>query len=530
MHQFYTALLLIILGNFQQIFAQDRPNILWISAEDLSPHLSAYGDNTVKTPNIDRLAREGVVYEQVYTTAGVCAPSRCAIITGNYQTRVGGHNMRTLYNTFPEKTGLPKEYNVVPPPEIRCFPEYLRAAGYYTCNNEKTDYQFLAPPTVWDESSKTASWRNRPAGKPFFAVINFTTTHESQVWSRSKNPLRVDPNKVLLPPFYPDNAIVRKDVARHYSNVSELDDQVGEVLRQLEEDGLLDKTIIFFWTDHGDGLPFFKREVYRRGLHVPLIIRYPNQAQAGTRSQRLISAIDLGPSVLSLAGIPTPKQMDGQAFVGAFAAKKERQWVFAARDRMDSEYDRSRSVMNKRFQYVRNFYPERPRYQNIEFRIQQPMMAEILRLKDAGALTGAQLLWFEPNKPAEELYDWGKDPFQLNNLAAQPQYQTVLKKMRKAMDHWLLQTKDLGGIPEKELVKQMWNGGDQAPLTSAPSIQATGNELRISCTTPGASIAFREKGSRTWEVYTRPIPKPQKSIEAMAMRIGYTASKIVTFD
>lgn len=525
MHQFRNTLFLILLGCFQQISAQDRPNILWISAEDLSPHFASYGDNTVKTPHIDRLAKEGIVYERVYTTAGVCAPSRCAIITGNYQTRVGGHNMRTLYDTYPAKTGLPKEYNVVPPAEIRCFPEYLRAAGYYTCNNEKTDYQFVAPPTVWDESSKNASWRNRPAGKPFFAVINFTTTHESQVWARSKNPLRVDPAKVLLPPYYPDNAIVRNDVARHYSNVSELDDQVGEVLRQLEEDGLLDKTIIFFWTDHGDGLPFFKREIYRRGLHVPLIVRFPNQAQAGTRSQRLISAIDLGPTVLSLAGIPTPKQMDGQAFLGPFAAKKERQMVFAARDRMDSEYDRSRSVLYKEFQYIRNFYPERPRYQNIEYRKQQPGMAEILRLKEAGALQGSQLLWFEPNKPAEELYDWGKDPFQLNNLATQPQYQKVLKKLRKAMDQWLENTQDLGAIPEKELVQRMWNGGTTAPTTATPQVRFSDNQLQITCATPGASIAYREKGSKTWEVYTQPIAKPQSAIEISAMRIGYLPSQ-----
>lgn len=523
-HHFLLFLLTI---NFAELsLAQEKPNILWISAEDLSPHFSAYGDNTVKTPNIDRLAKEGVVFDYVYTTAGVCAPSRCAIITGNYQTRVGGHNMRTLGDTYPQKTGLPKEYNVVPPPDIRCFPEYLRAAGYYTCNNEKTDYQFAAPPTVWDESSRTASWRKRPSGKPFFAVINFITTHESQVWMRSKNPLRVDPEKVSLPPYYPDNAIVRSDVARHYSNVSELDDQVGEVLKQLEEDGLLDKTIVFFWTDHGDGLPFFKREIYRRGLHVPLIVRFPNRAQAGTRNQSLISAIDFGPTVLSLAGIPTPAQMDGQAFLGKYATKKERQWVFAARDRMDSEYERSRSVMNKQFQYVRNFYPERPRYQNIEYRKQQPMMAEILRLKDTGKLSGPQLLWFETSKPREELYDWVKDPFQLNNLADQGQYAKVLKKMRIVMDKWLLETADLGAIPEKELVKQMWNGATTAPITAPPKVETISSRLQITCATPGASIAYREKGSTTWLVYTGPIPSPQKALEIVGMRIGYAPSQI----
>jgi arylsulfatase A-like enzyme len=525
MHQIHVKALFFFFLFAQNLLAQNRPNILWISAEDLSPNFSAYGNNTVKTPHIDRLAREGVVYEHVYTTAGVCAPSRCAIITGNYQTRVGGHNMRTLNDTYPQKTGLPKEYSVVPPPEIRCFPEYLRAAGYYTCNNEKTDYQFVAPPTVWDESSRTASWRNCPAGKPFFAVINFTTTHESQVWARSKNPLRVDPSKVPLPPYYPDNTLVRTDVARHYSNISELDDQVGEVLRQLEEDGLLDKTVIFFWTDHGDGLPFFKREIYRRGLHVPLIIRFPDRARAGTRNQELISSIDFGPTVLSLAGIPTPAQMDGRAFLGSYASKRERSWVFAARDRMDSEYERSRSVMNKPFQYVRNFYPDLPRYQNIEYRKQQPGMAEILRLKEAGVLKGDQLFWFQTPKPREELYDWTQDPFQLHNLAEQPEYQNVLRKMRKVMDQWLVQTRDLGAIPEKELVQQMWNGGSSPPSTAAPQVSLVGNQLRISCATPGASIAYREKGSSTWQVYTQAISKPAKALEITAMRLGYLPSQ-----
>lgn len=242
----------------------ELPNILWISVEDLSPRLSVYGDSTIATPNIERLAEEGIVYDHVYTSAGVCAPSRNAIITGRYQTSNGGHNMRTLYYTFPEETGLPESYETAPPAEVKCFPEYLRAAGYFTTNNSKTDYQFTAPPTVWDKNGETASWRDRPAGMPFFSVINFTTTHESQIWKRAENLMKVSPSKVPIPPYYPNDSIVRNDIARHYSNISELDEQVGEILKQLEEDDLLDKTIIFFWTDHGDGLPFYKREIYKR--------------------------------------------------------------------------------------------------------------------------------------------------------------------------------------------------------------------------------------------------------------------------
>ncbi|HMP28981.1 MAG TPA: sulfatase, partial [Saprospiraceae bacterium] len=342
------------------LIGQQKPNIIWISVEDMSPRLASYGDHTVPTPNIDRLAKEGIVYEHVYTTAGVCSPSRCAIITGNYQTRVGGHNMRTTMNTFPEKTGLPLEYNVVPPAQIRCFPEYLRAKGYYVTNNDKTDYQFEAPPTVWDESSKTAHWRGRKENQPFFSIFNIMTTHESQIWYRANKPLKVNPQNVPLPPYYPDTETVRNDIARHYTNIADMDDQVGDIIQQLEDDGLLDKTIIIFWSDHGDGLPFYKREIYKRGLHVPLIVRYPDLKGAGTRNNDLISAIDFGPTVMSLAGIKTPKQMDGQPFMGKYKAKSNRNYVFGARDRLDSEYDRVRSIMNKDFQFIMNFYPEKP--------------------------------------------------------------------------------------------------------------------------------------------------------------------------
>jgi arylsulfatase A-like enzyme len=507
--------------------AQKKTNILWISVEDLSPRLAAYGDSTVSTPHIDRLAKEGVVYEHVYTTAGVCSPARNAIITGRYQTSNSGHNMRTLGNTYPEKTGLPKSYNSVPPQEVKCFPEYLRAEGYYTSNNVKTDYQFEAPVTVWDEVSETADWRKRSKNQPFFTVINFTTTHESQVWKRDKNPLRVNPTTVPVPPYYPDNEIIRHDIARHYSNISELDDQVGEVLKKLEEDDLLEKTIIFFWTDHGDGLPFYKREVYKRGLHIPLIIRHPNKTMAGTRNADMISAIDFGPTVLSLAGILTPSQMHGRAFLGQHKGER-RNYIFGARDRVDSEYDRVRSVMNKKYQYIRNFYPQRPLYMNVEYRKQQPIMREILRLYEAGELNQKQALWFKETKAKEELYDLGLDPFQLNNIVHEKESKAVLQELRFQMDKWLIETNDLGRVPEKELIKMMWNGNDSPPVTANPTAEIMEGKLFINCKTRGASIGYREKGTDKWEVYTKPI-SAHKPLEIIAHRIGYEPSKTVTF-
>ncbi len=507
-----------------------RPNILWISAEDLSPRMAAYGDSTVATPNLDRLANEGVVYDHAYTSAGVCAPSRNAIITGRYQISNGGHNMRTLYSTYPEKTGLPKSYNSVPPAGVKLFPEYLRAAGYYTSNNIKTDYQFEAPVTVWDEVSDQADWRGREDGQPFFSVINFTTTHESQIWARADHKMRADPAKVPLPPYYPDNEISRTDVARHYSNLAELDDQIGEVLAKLEEDGLLENTIIFFWGDHGDGLPFYKREVYKRGLHIPLIARFPNKIKAGTRDNTFINAIDFAPTMLSLAGIQTPQNMQGKAFLGEYKSAIDHEYIFGARDRLDSEYDRVRSAMDRQYQYVRNFQPEKPLYMDIEYRKNMPMMQMILEKKEAGELNEDQLFWFKETKPAEELYDLREDPYQLHNLADNPEHLETLERFRAVMDQWLAEIEDLGAIDEKELVKNMWNGCDQPPHTAKPVVYQAGDKTTISCMTSGASIAYREAGKKRWEVYQNELTLETGTYETTAMRVGYEPSEISIFE
>ncbi len=529
--------LVITGGRRVQVQMPALPNILWISCEDMSPHLGCYGDSTVPTPNIDRLAREGVRFTNAFCTAGVCAPSRNAIITGRYQTSNGGHNMRTLYSTMPEKTGLPPSYSVVMPPGVRAFPEYLRAAGYYTSNNEKTDYQFEAPPTVWGESSKKAHYRNRAKDQPFFAIFNNTVTHESQVWVRKDQPLRVDPARVKVPPYYPDTPTVRQDMARFFSNIREMDDWVGGLLKGLEDDGLLDNTIIFFWSDHGDGLPFVKREIYDRGLRVPLIVRFPDKKWAGPRSagttrSELISMIDLAPTVLSLAGIPTPNAMQGRAFFGKYAVKTPRHVVFAARDRLDSEYDRVRSVHDGRYQYVRNFFPEKPLYMDIGFRKQQPMMAELLRLRDEGKLNAAQMRWFVKTKAAEELYDLKRDPFQLTNLAEQPTQAGNLNRLRREMDRWLVETGDLGGIPEKDLLRQWWQGRTEPPQTATPQGERQGDQVVIRCATPGASIAYKIEGNPAdWQVYTQPLrlDKPAR-VTAVAQRIGYGLSAEMTFN
>jgi arylsulfatase A-like enzyme len=302
-------------------------------------------------------------------------------------------------------------------------------------------------------------------GQPFFAVVNLMVTHESQVWERKSHPMHVDPAKVKLPPIYPDTKTVRNDVARFLSNVADLDSLVGVLLHQLEEDQLMENTIVFFWSDHGDGLPFYKRELYDRGLHVPLVVRFPGKANAGKRESSLISSIDFAPTVLSLAGIQPPSYMQGKAFLGKYKTKELHRYVYAARDRMDTEYDRVRAVRDNQYKYIRNFHPELPLYQNVSYRLQQDMMKEMLQMKDNGQLNDVQMKWFVPNKPTEELYDVRNDPYELNNLAADPKHQATLMRLRKEMDRWLAEVKDLGAIEEKQLISRMWNEGDQPPVT-----------------------------------------------------------------
>jgi arylsulfatase A-like enzyme len=491
-------------GNAQS--HSDRPNIIWITCEDISPYLGCYGDSTVQTPHIDQLAHEGVRYANAFTTAGVCAPSRAAIITGMHQQSVGAHHMRTRlelpgmkFSDLPEAVrnslskafppGLPF-YSVVLPLGVLPYPEYLRRAGYYATNNEKTDYQFETPVTTWDELGPAASYRNRPAGKPFFAVFNLMVTHESQL--ARKEPLEVSPDSVSVPPYYPDTRTVRNDIARVLTNIRIMDRQVGEIVRQLKADGVYENSYIFFYSDHGGPLPWQKRAVLDRGTHIPLIIRKPGGRDGGTVDQQLVSSVDFAPTVLSLAGIPIPSQMQGQALLGRQRASKPRTYVFAAADRMDEHYDRVRSMRDKRYLYIRNFRPALPRYMDIAYRISNiPMMREILQLRDSGKLGPYTAAWFEAPKPAEELYDAEKDPHQLHNLAADPAYATKLRDMRAAYDAWEKKTGDLGAIPEQDMVSSWWHGKLEPPKTEDPLIVQTADGVRISCKTPGATIGYR---------------------------------------
>ena len=430
-----------------------RPNILWLSCEDISPHLGCFGDEHAITPNLDQLAREGVRYTNAFTTAGVCAPCRCGIITGMYQTTIGTHHMRC---------------NAKLPAHIKAFSSYLRQAGYYCTNNSKTDYQTSDLRDAWDQSNNKAHWRNRTNGRPFFAVFNFTGCHESGIAGASKYKSvtknlkpsqRQDPDKLTLPPYYPDTPIVREDWKRNYELITAMDAWAGDLLNQLKADGLYEDTIVFFWSDHGVGLPRAKRWLYDSGTHIPLIVRVPKrfrrsrQGEPGRLDDRLVSSIDFGPTVMSLVGLKIPEYMQGQPFLGA-NLPKPRRYVFGARDRMDERYDIIRSVRDKRYRYIRNYEPLKTYYQYMNTPEKGATMKEIRRVHAEGQLPSAAKRFMADRKPVEELYDLWNDPHEINNLAGDPKYLTILERMRRAHRQWVQQTKDLGLIPEPEIMER----------------------------------------------------------------------------
>ena len=510
-----------------------RPNIVWLVAEDLSPYIPPFGDSTVATPNLSRLAAEGVRYTHVFSPSGVCAPSRAAIATGMYPSHIGAHHMRTGGNPqyFPEGM-IP--YEAVPPAEVKMHSEYLRRAGYYCTNNAKEDYQFRKPVTAWDESSNQAHWRNREEGQPFFAIFNFAITHESQIWARANDSLWIDPDKeVPIPPYLPDNEIGRQDVRRMYSNIAIMDAQVGKILDQLEEDGLMDSTIIFWYSDHGGPLPRMKRLVYDSGLRLPMIIRFPGQEHAGEKDDQLVSFIDFKPTILSLAGIQPPDYVDGRAFLGEYITKPERKYIHAAADRFDAKYDMIRAVRDHRFKYLRNFHPERGYYLPVSYREQMPVMQELLRMRDAGELNEIQAQWFRDSKPEEELFDTENDPHELKNLAEDPQYAEKLAELRAECDRWMKEIDDKGLMEEPEFLETIWPGQIQ-PQTATPEIQQKDGKVVISCQTEGASIGYQllkdGEEKKSWEVYTGPVDLTGfDKVRIVAHRIGFKPSPEVEF-
>ena len=423
-----------------EVPAADRPNILWLTSEDHGPHMGCYGDRYATTPNVDALASRGMIYTHAWSNAPVCAPARTTIISGMYPTSTGGEHMRSM---VPYPSGL------------AMFPQLLRGAGYYCTNHAKEDYNLAKPGRVWDESSRKAHWRGRQPGQPFFAVFNSEKSHESKIRTRPHT-LRHDPAKVRIPAYHPDTPEVRHDWAQYYDGVSDADADAGLRLAELERDGLVDDTIVFYFADHGSGMPRNKRWPYNAGLHVPLVVSIPAKWRhlapegytPGGRSDRLVSFVDFAPTVLSLAGLRPPPWMQGHAFLGEFTAPP-RPVLFGFRGRMDERYDLVRTATDGRYVYVRNYMPHLIYGQHIDYMFQTPTTQVWKKLHDEGKLTPAQDAFWKP-KPPEELYDLQTDPDEVHNLAGSPAHRSIQDRFRKGQQDLARATRDVGFLPEGE--------------------------------------------------------------------------------
>ncbi len=421
----------------------ELPNILWITSEDNSAYFTGcYGNTFATTPNIDRLASEGFLYTHAYATNAVSAPSRNTILTGVYSASNGNENMRSNYPT----SGI-----------IKGYPEYLHQAGYYCTNNSKTDYNTSTiDASIWDECSNKAHYKNRPSGKPFFAVFNIGTSHESSIHKQiPSEKLRHDPNKVTLPPYHPNTPEMRHDWAQYYDMVENMDAEVGAFLRELDSLGLAENTIVFYYGDNGGVLARSKRFVYETGTQIPLIIRIPEKykylypaKKPGQKVDRLVNFVDLVPTILSIIGIPVPDYIQGKAFLGS-QKSEDPQYTFMTRQRMDERYDNVRAVRDKQYRYIRNYMPFRITMQHVDYLFNAPSAQSWEDAYKAGKLNPIQSRYFEP-KPLEELYDTENDYWEINNLAGDPAYAEVLKRMRKALDDWRMEVRDAGVIPETE--------------------------------------------------------------------------------
>jgi len=440
---------LFVLGSGVSSGAEEtRPNIVWIIVDDMSANFSCYGESTIATPNVDRLAREGTRFSRAFVTAPVCSPCRSALITGMYQTSIGAHHHRSGRGV--ERIQLPKG--------VEPIPALFQRQGYFTCiggplakgqNLGKTDYNFDWDPAIYDGND----WSGRKPGQPFFMQMQLHggKYRERRDWDavvRRELGKPTDPASVTLPLYYPRDPVLINDWAYYLDAVRYTDKQVGDVIKRLESEGILDKTFIFFMTDHGISHARGKQFLYDEGIHVPLIIRGPGIARWAVRDD-LVEHIDLAPTSLALAGIPLPRDMQGQDLLSS--SYKKRDAVFAARDRCDETVDHIRSVRTKQFKYIRNFYPERPLLQPNGYKDAKAIVKRLRELHAQGKLNDLQeSLLFAARRPTEELYDLKTDPQELENLATKPYYGDTLQTFRDQLARWTKETGDQGRKPEPE--------------------------------------------------------------------------------
>lgn len=442
------------------IRAADKPNILWISCEDTGQQLGCYGDAYSRTPYLDAFSKRSQRFLNCWSNAPVCAPARTTIITGLFPPSFGAQHMRS---------------EVSLPAFAKTLPEQLHEAGYYCSNNSKEDYNFRKRSGMWDDSSQKAHWRNRPKNKPFFSVFNLQITHESQIRKRPYKPAHPT-DSVPIPPYHPDTPDVRIDWAQYYDRITEMDSQFQRILDQLEDDGLTESTVVFFFGDHGSGMPRSKRWLYESGLRVPMLVHVPSKFlsivganyQADFGSPRLVSFLDLTPTVLHLAGATRPPYLHGESFFADDS--RAHSTLVGFRDRMDERVDCSRAIRDHRYLYIRNFFPYRPQGAYLAYMFQTPTTKDWYRAYIEGRLDKVQSKFWE-TKDVEELYDLSVDPYQVNNLADNPAHEAQRKELANSLKQWMLGHEDTGCVPEdwllqnkadsmKSAIEFAWQSGD----------------------------------------------------------------------
>ena len=422
--------------------AADKPNILWLTSEDHGPEMGCYGDANARTPNIDALAAKGMLFKRAWSVAPVCAPARSVIISGLYTSSSGGQHMRSM---------------VPLPDSVRLYPQYLRDAGYYCTNNSKEDFNVQKPKQLWNASSGTAHWRNRPEGQPFFAIFNSTKSHESQIRTRPHKQV-ADPAKMRVPAYHPDTPEVRQDWAQYYDKVSEADEDAGKHLKEIEAAGLAADTIVFYYGDHGSGMPRSKRWPCNSGLHVPMVVFFPEkwkhlapkEYQPGGKSDRMVSFVDLAPTLLSIVGMEPPAWMQGHAFAGSFQTEPQL-FLFGERGRMDERMDLVRSVTDGRYVYLRNYFPHVSQGQRVAYQFETPTTRVWRSQFDEGKTNDAQSIFWRVPKPPEELYDLQHDRDEVRNLASLSEHKETLERLRSAQRQHLVSIRDVCFLPESEL-------------------------------------------------------------------------------
>ncbi|MEZ5385593.1 MAG: sulfatase-like hydrolase/transferase [Prosthecobacter sp.] len=430
---------LILVSSFA---AEQRPNILWLTSEDHGPHMGCYGDTYADTPVVDALAAKGMLFKHAWSCGPVCAAARTTIIAGMYSPSTGGQHMRSM----------------VPMPKgTKMYPQFLREAGYYCTNCSKEDYNLVKPEGVWDVSAGNAHWKNRAEGQPFFAIFNETCSHESQIRKRPHVAIH-DPAKVRVPAYHPDIPEVRQDWAQYYDQVTLADASAGRRLKEVEDAGLAEDTIVFYYADHGSGMPRSKRWPCNSGLQVPMVVYFPpkwkhlapKEYAPGVKSDRLVSFVDLAPTLLSIIGVQPPEWMQGYAFAGKYQTEPQ-PFIYGFRGRMDERYDCVRSVTDGRFVYLRNYMPHLSQGQHVSYQFETPTTAAWRKLYDEGKLTPEQsIFWKEPKDP-EELYDLQSDPDEVHNLATSTEHADTLAKMRAAQESLVLKIRDAGMLAEGEM-------------------------------------------------------------------------------